>query len=339
MPWPSNPQTGTLIDPFGGLADLENRILKAVDVPEERFSEDGLRVLRAARFVATLEMELDPATARAIEPTLATYKKVSAERVRDEWVKTMKARRPSRAFDVMRTTGILAVTCPELLEGVGMEQNRYHAYDVWRHGMECLDACAGDATLRMAALFHDIGKPRTRAVGRRPTITPFTTTSGWEPRWWSPSASAFASQRRTATHHRSRSVPSFPLHRRVDRRDGTPLDTAVGPARVEDLYLLNAADCLAKGRDVTDDLAALAALKSHVAEVLARGAALSTRDLKINGRDLMTHFALRPGPILGEVLQALLEAVTNEPELNDREALLVRASVLVAERLATLKTP
>src|SRR5208282_707363 len=131
--------------------------------PHERFSEDGLRVLRAARFVATLDFDLDPDTFAAIEPTLDTFRKVSPERVRDEWVKTMKARRPSRAFDVMRRGGILGVTCPELLLGVGMEQNRYHAYDVFRHAMECLDACAGDPILRIAALLHDVGKPATRA--------------------------------------------------------------------------------------------------------------------------------------------------------------------------------
>ena len=158
-----DPTDGKLIDPFDGRKDLAARVLRAVGDPLERFSEDGLRVLRAARFVATLEMELDPATEKAIEPTLSTFRKVSLERVRDEWVKTMKARAPSRAFDVMRKTGILGVTCPELLEGVGMEQNKWHAYDVWRHGMECLDACAGDPILRIAALLHDVGKPRTRA--------------------------------------------------------------------------------------------------------------------------------------------------------------------------------
>src|SRR5207248_1115338 len=139
-----SPIDGKVIDPFNGRGDLAAKIIRAVGDPQERFAEDGLRVLRAARFVATLELELDPATERAIAPTLETYRKVSHERVRDEWVKTMKARRPSRAFDVMQRTGILGVTCPELLEGVGMEQNKYHAYDVWRHGMECMDACQGD---------------------------------------------------------------------------------------------------------------------------------------------------------------------------------------------------
>ena len=91
-----------LIDPFDGLRDLEQMLLRAVGDPAARFAEDGLRVLRAARFVATLEVELDPETERAIEPSLASYRKVSAERIRDEWLKSMQARAPSRAFAVMQ---------------------------------------------------------------------------------------------------------------------------------------------------------------------------------------------------------------------------------------------
>ena len=120
--------------------------------PLERFSEDGLRVLRAARFAATLECTIEPRTLAAIEPTLSTYRKVSSERVRDEWMKAMKAKRPSVAFEVMRQTGILGVTLPEIMDSVGCEQNRHHAYDVWTHSMACLDACEGDPPLRIAAL-------------------------------------------------------------------------------------------------------------------------------------------------------------------------------------------
>ena len=152
-----DPTDGTIVDPFGGRDDLARGVLRAVGDPRARFSEDGLRVLRAARFVASLELTLDPETEAAIAPTLGTFRKVAAERVRDEWLKTMKARTPSRAFDVMRRTGILEVTCPELLPGFGMEQNKWHAYDVWRHGMECMDACPPDPILRVAGLLHDVG--------------------------------------------------------------------------------------------------------------------------------------------------------------------------------------
>jgi hypothetical protein len=102
----------------------------------------------------------------------------------------------------------------------------------------------------------------------------------------------------------------------------------VGPDRVADLYTLNDADVRAKGRDFEPDLAALAALKAHVARVLAQGAALSTRDLKVNGHDLIREVGLRPGPDIGRILDALLEAVTTDPSLNEREALLAAAREL-----------
>jgi tRNA nucleotidyltransferase (CCA-adding enzyme) len=325
-----DPLDGALIDPFHGRRDLGRGLLRAVGDPRARFSEDGLRVLRAARFVATLELSLDPATEAAIRPTLDTYRKVARERVRDEWIKTMKARRPSRAFEVMRRTGILEVTCPELLEGVGMEQNRWHAYDVWRHGLECMDACAGDPILRIAALLHDVGKPRTRAWSDK--------TADWtfyeHERVGAEIAAPIAERLRFSNEERARIVHLVRHHLFCYSDEWT--DAAVrrwirrvGLERVEDLYRLNEADVRAKGRDVEPDLQALAGLKAHVARVLAAGAALSTRDLKVNGRDLMKELGLKPGPVIGQILDALLEAVTADPALNEREALLARAGELL----------
>ena len=162
-----DPVDGYLADPFGGLGDMRKGILRAVGDPVERFSEDGLRILRGARFVATLEFELDPATEDAIRGALGTFRKVSPERVREEWLKTMKARQPSRGFEVMRRTGILEVTYPELLEQVGCEQNKWHAYDVWGHTMRVLDESEGGPVERVAALLHDVAKPRTRAFSEK----------------------------------------------------------------------------------------------------------------------------------------------------------------------------
>lgn len=325
-----DPTDGRLIDPFDGRADLKRRVLRAVGQPRERFAEDGLRVLRAARFVATLELDLDPETEEAIEPTLDTYRKVAEERIRDEWVKTMAARAPSRAFEVMRRTGILAVTCPELLEGIGMDQNKWHAYDVWRHGLECMDACAGDSILRIAALLHDVGKPRTRTWSEKTGDYTFYD----HDRVGAEIADPIAARLRFSNEDRGRIVSLVRNHlfhysdewtdaavRRWIRR--------VGRERLQDLYALNEADVRAKGRDPLQDLASLSELKTHVARVLAQGAALSTRDLRVNGHDLMRDLNLAPGPLIGKILDALLEAVTNEPAINDRQQLLARARELV----------
>jgi tRNA nucleotidyltransferase (CCA-adding enzyme) len=326
-----DPLDGKVIDPFHGQADLAQGVLRAVGDPRERFAEDGLRVLRAARFVATLEVALDPATEAAIGATLDTFQRVAAERVRDEWIKMMKARTPSRGVEVMRRSGILQITCPELLEGVGMDQNKWHAYDVWRHGLACMDACEGDPVLRFAALLHDVGKPRTRAWSDKTRDYTFYD----HDRVGAEIAEPIAARLRFSNEERARIVALVRHH--LFHYDDEWTDTAVrrwirrvGPERLEDLYVLNAADVRAKGRDFEADLGALGGLKAHVARVIAAGAALSTRDLKINGHDLMRELALRPGPVIGKILDALLEAVTSDPALNDRDALLKLARELGA---------
>lgn len=327
-----DPVSGELIDPHGGQRDLELRLLRAVGEPERRFAEDGLRVLRAARFAATLEMDLDPRTYAAIRPTLGTYKKVSQERIRDEWLKTMKARRPSRAFEVMRTSGILAITCPELELGVGVEQNKHHAFDVWRHGMECMDACAGDPILRIAALLHDVGKPQSRAYSDKTGEFTFYE----HDRIGAEIADPICARLRFSNDERAR-ITALVRHHLFHYTDEWTDATVrrwmrrVGPGRVLDLYTLNEADVRAKGGDPSLDLAALAALAGHVARVLEAGAALTTKDLRIDGNDLMKELLLSPGPLLGRILQHLLDLVVGDPSLNEREKLLALAEDYVRE--------
>jgi tRNA nucleotidyltransferase (CCA-adding enzyme) len=314
---------GALVDPFDGRGDLERRIVRAVGNPLERFEEDGLRVLRAARFTATLEFDLDPATYAAIGPTLGTYRKVSAERVRDEWTKTMKAKKPSRAFDVMRTSGILGVSCPELLEGVGMAQNKWHSLDVWNHALACMDACVGDPILRIAALLHDVGKPRSRAFSEKTSDYTFYDHDKIGAELVAP----IVQRLRFSNDEKERIVALVRHHlfhydawsdqavRRWIRR--------VGPSRVEDLFRLNEADLRGKGEVFNEaSLAPLWALQAHVKNVLEAGAALSTKDLAINGNTLMTELGLPRGRIIGQMLDELLEAVLADPSMNEPVALL-----------------
>jgi tRNA nucleotidyltransferase (CCA-adding enzyme) len=322
-----------LIDPFDGARDLERGVLRAVGDPSARFGEDGLRVLRAARFVATLEVELDPDTERAIEPSLASYKKVSAERIRDEWLKTMKARQPSRAFEVMRQHGLLAVTAPELLESVGCEQNRHHVFDVWTHSMRCLDECPPLPVLRVAGLLHDVGKPRSRAFSEKTSDYTFYE----HDRIGAEMAQPLLSRLRFSNEQRERIVALVRHH--ILCYDEQWSDAAVRrwlkrvtPELSEDLYALGRADVLAKGREAQADLDRLAALKAHVARVVAAGAAIGTRDLALDGNTLMRELGLKPGREIGELLRQLLDEVIEDPALNQPGQLLERAQALIAER-------
>lgn len=324
-----DPTSDELIDPFGGVDDLRARTLRAVGEASERFAEDGLRVLRAVRFAATLEFEIEDATLRAIRPSLASYRKVSAERIRDEWVKAFLAPRPSVAFDLMKDHGLLEVTAPEMLESVGCEQNRYHAYDVWGHTMSCMDHAPPSPTLRMAALLHDVGKPRSRAFSEEKQDYTFYE----HDRIGAEMSEPILHRMRFSNDERSRIVALVRHH--LICYDEQWSDAAVrrwlrrvGPEVAEDLYLLGKADALGKGVNEAEGVRQIELLQQHVQRVLEAGAALTTRDLAIGGRELMSEVGLRPGPMIGAVLRTLLEEVTDDPSRNQRETLLARAREL-----------
>jgi tRNA nucleotidyltransferase (CCA-adding enzyme) len=328
-----DPLADQLVDPFGGIDDMQARVLKTVGRAEERFSEDGLRVLRAARFAATLEFELQADTRAAIPKALDSFRKVSAERVRDEWLRTMKARAPSRGFDVMRTTGILEITCPDLVEQYGCAQNKHHAYDVWQHTMQCLDASTEtDPVQRVAALLHDLGKPRTRALSDRTGDYTFYDHDAVG----ADMADEWLRAYRFSNDDRKRIVHLVRHHLVCYSAEWT--DAAVrrfvrrvGTEHVAELLELARADTRAKGLPVDDQLAAFDELQARIASLTAQGAAFGTRDLAITGHDVMQHLGIPPSRLIGQVLEKLLERVLDDPGLNQRDALLALSSDVAKE--------
>ncbi|HSQ58900.1 MAG TPA: HD domain-containing protein [Acidobacteriota bacterium] len=311
-------------DPFGGRADLAAGILRAVGDPAVRFHEDGLRPVRAARFTATLEMDLEPTTFEALRGARERVALVAVERVRDELMKMLGAPLPSRGFEVLRRSGLLDLILPELAACVAVPQNRYHAYDVYFHTLFTCDAAPREKPeVRLAALFHDVGKPATR-VER----------AGGEATFYNHQFESARLTERAMTRLRfSRETTDRVVHLvKQHMFDYRPVWTdaavrrflrAVGPEHVADLFDLRIADNVGNGTKVGFPHY-LGELTGRIEGILSAAHAFTIRDLAVDGRDVMRERRVPAGPAVGRILDQLLEEVIEHPERNDRPYLLRR---------------
>lgn len=311
-----DPLAHAIEDPFDGIGDLERRLIRAVGSPAERFNEDGLRVLRAARFVATLEFDLDPGTERAIEPSLESFRKVSPERVRDEWLKAMKGRAPSRAFRVMRDHGLLAVTAPLLLTPRANASEP--ALDV---ALRAVDASQARMAVRFAALLHNVGTaPDGPARAGQSAELCFAVLQSL--RFSNKDRDRIVSLVRHQTALDSDSMSDAELRRWLRR---------VGPELLDDLRALMHAIARAEAAAVTPSIERVDRLFERASELLRNAPPLTIGELAVTGNDLKQELALPAGPVLGRLLQALLELVLDEPERNQRALLIAAARAHLAE--------
>ncbi|MBV8147742.1 MAG: HDIG domain-containing protein, partial [Candidatus Eremiobacteraeota bacterium] len=314
--------SGDLIDPYGGQADIEARRLDIL--APQAFEEDPLRLLRAAQFAARFEYTPTESTREAMRDAAALVSTVSMERVYDELSKLLtKALRPSLGFELLRETGVLAHLWPELLEGVGVEQNEWHAYDVWQHALHTLDAAPkGNLVVRLAALLHDIGKPRTKADGHfyRHEIV------GAE--------MARSMLERTRFPGEVAETTSHLVRQHMFVADPEMTDAAVrrfirriGLNNIERLFELRAADVIGSGLPKRGDRNERFARR--VFDEIARKPAFSLADLRIDGNDVIAAFVqrglapsgFRGDERVGTALHWIFEQVTDEPERNERIAL------------------
>ena len=309
-------------DPTNGMADLRARLLRAVGEPAKRFDEDGLRLLRAARFCGQLDLQIEPRTLAAMRDTAETVRWVSQERVGAELRRMVAADPPSVAFVVLDQTGVLDHALPELAPQRGMAQDKLPGMDLWAHSLATLDAAAGidpaNQLLRVAALLHDIGKPSTFADGHfvghdtegaklaeallarlafpRREIDEIAALIGnhmfnYEPRW------------------------SGAAVRRFIRR--------VGRDRVDDLLSLRAADNVGSG--LAPDAGRLADLRRRIDDELRSNPPLSLADLAVRGDDLTRELNIRPGPVVGRLLERMLRLVIADPAQNRHDVLIGHA--------------
>ena len=314
----------TLVDPHGGLADLETRTLRAVGDPRLRFEEDALRMLRVVRFAATLDFRIEPGTLAGIRARAERVRHLSGERIATELAKMLAAPRPSVALRLSADLGLLEPISPELAAQRGVPQNKVPGEDLWDHTLRAVDGAATDpAYIRLAALLHDIGKPATMADGRflRHDIV------------GADLADAFLDRLRWRRDERDRIVHLVRHHMYGYVPDWS--DAAVRrfiakvrPDALDDLFLLREADNLGSGRE--RDAGDLVEIRARVARQIEAGVVLDLHGLAIDGDDLQRELGMLPGPRLGVVLDTLLERVIADPDVNRRAALLAIARALEA---------
>jgi len=306
----------TLIDPYRGREDLKDNLIRLV-IPTA-FEEDPLRMLRAVQFAARFEFAIEEGTFRAMKRDSRLIATVSPERVQEELAKLLtKADKPSIGLFLMQRSGLLREVLPELEEGVGCDQpGGYHAHDVFKHTLMSVDASPKALIPRLAALFHDVAKPRTREVYDGGATFYGHDKMGAEITEGALSRLKYSNEvidkvTRLVSVHMFQAPETERGLRRLIRK--------VGEDQIFTLLDLRRADIVAQGKggsskDVDE-------FEKIIREELAKKPPLSTRDLAINGKDVMQEFGLAPGPLVGKVLNHLLEAVLDEPGLNQRETL------------------
>ena len=328
-------------DPHEGRRDLRGGIIRAIGDPTERFREDGLRPLRACRFAAQLGFTIEEATLQAIPGSLDILAKVSAERVRDEILKILEAPLPSVCLALMKDTGILGVVLPELMEGEGVAQGSLHCHDVFWHSLYACDAAPPESpALRLAALLHDVGKPRTRGTDPdgRPTFyghekVSAEITEAILERLKLPNATIKEVTHLVACH-------MFNYQEEWSDAAVRRLIARVGEGSIKDIIALRRADQIGMCRDNAQHFPqGLSEFAQRVAEVMESGRAFTVSKLAVDGNDIMEDLGLAPGPQVGIILNELLQSVLEDPALNEREKLLEIARKLVKERLGGRQHP
>jgi tRNA nucleotidyltransferase (CCA-adding enzyme) len=300
-----DPETKTLIDPFGGGEDLARRLVRCVRDPLKRFSEDGLRPLRAVRFASVLDFEIETATREAIPKTIETFAKVAQERVREELTRLLVGGHPARGVALLRETGLLARILPEVAALDGIEEQGRDAFELT---LARVDRAPVELELRLAALLHDI------ELGPAPAKLPkrLSRVEAVLDRLRYPLK--VIEQVDLLVKHRG-----FALSRYADDAELRRGLAAVGRNLVAPLIALGRCQASALGDEAL--LRGIDELEQRVAEVLAKNPALAPGELAIDGRRIMDLLGLPRGPQVGHAMRYLMERVLDDPDLNTAESL------------------
>ena len=315
-----------IIDLFSGKQDLSDKIIKAVGNPDDRFSEDALRMLRAVRFAVQLGFEIDKETFASVQSNAEKLKNISKERIRDEFQKIILSEEAARGVELLRESGLLLYIIPELEAGIGVTQNRHHIYTIYEHLLMSLKTCPSKKLeVRLSALFHDIAKPQTK-VGEGQDSTFYNhdyvgakITEKILKRLKFPNRIVEKTSLLVKNHmfyYNTDEVSEAGVRRLIAR---------VGKENLKDLMDLRIADRLGSGtpKGKPYKLRHLEYLIEKVSKD-----PISPKMLKINGQNIMELLHIQPGPKVGAILKVLLAEIIENPTKNSQKHLEMRVKDL-----------
>jgi len=310
-----------IVDPFNGQKDLKKKILRAVGNPDDRFSEDALRMMRAVRLATTLDFKIEAKTNQAIKKNAQLLQAISKERIRDEFLKIIMAERAADGIELLRKLGLLKFIISELEENYKVGQNKHHIYDCYEHALLSLKFAAKqkfNIYVRIAALLHDIAKPRVkRGNGQNSTFYNHEII-GAKMTFQILNRLKFSKKdigkitklvRYHLFYYNAGEVGDSSVRRLVKN---------VGQENIEELLQIRQADRIGSGVPKAEPYK-LRHLK-YVIDKVSQDP-ISVKMLKVNGNDIKQILKVQPGPIIGQILDVLLGYVLEDPAKNKKEFL------------------
>jgi len=313
--------TGEIIDQHEGLTDLNYHIIKAIGKAEERFDEDGLRLLRACRFAAKLNFTIEKNTLKAMKDKCENIKPISEERIHEELFKLLCSKYPKTGLELLYQTGLLAIILPEFIPTVGMEQKGFHKYDVWTHTLLATQASADNDFndyVRIASFFHDVGKGVTRALSDTGVYTFYNHEIEGE------KLTKLILKRLKSSNEEIKVISHLVRHHMfnytTDWSDSAVrrFINRVGLEYIPLLFQLRIADQIAiAGKP---DFTSLEELEARIERIKQEQCALTLSALKLDGNQLIA-LGIPKGKLIGQILNYLLEQVIEDPSLNESDKL------------------
>ncbi len=315
-----------LVDIFGGVSDLQNKVICCVGNAEARFGEDALRILRAVRFAAQLGFEIEEETQKGIRNLAPTLANISAERIQVELIKMLISQNPE-LIETAWSLGITKVILPEfdaMMETT--QENPHHKYNVGKHTVETLKRVRADKVLRLSMLLHDVGKPKMKTIDEN-GVAHFKKhdIEGAE------MAKAILKRLKFDNDTLNKVVKLVQYHDSripADSKAVRKLMNKIGEELFPYYLEVCKADILAQSAYMqSEKMQNIEEITKRYQEILEKGECVSLKNLAVDGRDLIAA-GIKPGKKMGELLNALLEVVIDDPSYNTKEKLLEISNTL-----------